>query len=492
MSLEPGDFRAGSSAESASVSATPLVIDLDGTLLRSDLLLEAGLLFLRDRPLAFWQPLVWLKSGRAVLKERLAATIRIDVDHLPFDLEVLAWVRAERNAGRTIVLATASHHAWARQIADHLQVFDDVLATDGTRNLSAGNKRDVLVERYGERGFDYVGNAHDDLPVLQVARRGYLVKPQPGLIRRVKALGTPVEVLVAGGTSVNTWFKALRLHQWLKNLLIFVPLLASHQIADPMLVTQGVLAFLFFGLCASSVYLLNDLLDLPEDRRHPTKHARPLACGALSVKTGLVAVPILLLLAFAGAVVFLPWVFTAVLAVYYVLTVAYSIDLKRRMMVDVLVLAALYTIRVIAGAAALGLGLTFWILAFSMFMFLSLAMVKRYAELKAAADRGQIGQTPGRGYWPSDLGMVAVLGAVSGYLAVLVLALYIDNEDTRILYTHAEWIWLAVPLLLFWISRVWMLAHRGQMNEDPLLFAIRDRASLVVGLLFVLVFWIAT
>ena len=472
--------------------APPLVVDLDGTLLRSDLLVESAVLFLRDSPQRFWLPFLWLARGKAVLKQRLAQATQIDVSSLPFSPEVMALVREARDAGRKVVLATASDRKLAEDVAAQLGLFDEVLASDGTRNLCAAHKRDVLVERFGEHGFDYVGNAHDDLPILAVARRGFLIDPQPGLEGRAKRLGAPIEVLGAGSERrLATWLKAVRLHQWLKNLLIFVPLLASHQITDPLLLWKGLLAFVFFGLCASSVYFLNDLFDLPEDRQHPVKRERPFASGRLSVKAGLLMVPVLLVSAFLGAVLLLPLEFAGILAMYYLLTLAYSLDLKRRMIVDVMTLAALYTIRVIAGAAAFGLTLTFWILAFSMFVFLSLAIVKRYAELHAAAELGRLGQTPGRGYRPSDMSMVAVLGSVSGYLAVLVLALYIHDEGTVHMYARPEIIWLAIPLLLFWISRVWMLAHRGQMNEDPLLFAVRDRVSLVVGLLFALVFWSA-
>jgi 4-hydroxybenzoate polyprenyltransferase/phosphoserine phosphatase len=469
----------------------PLVIDLDGTLLRSDLLVESGLLFLRANLLRFWMVLLWMVQGRAALKCRLAEATHIDVQRLPFRAEVTALIEAARREGRCVVLATASDRKVAEQVANHLGVFDDVLASDGQRNLSAQRKRDLLVERFGERGFDYVGNSHDDLPILASARVGFLVDPQPGLLGRAKGLETPIEVLSTGEPKLATWLNALRLHQWLKNLLIFAPLLAAHQITDPWLLGYGLLAFLSFGLCASSVYLLNDLLDLPEDRLHPVKRDRPFASGRLSVRVGLLAVPVLLLLAFGGALWLLPWQFTTVLGLYYVLTLAYSIDLKRRVMLDVMVLATLYTLRIIAGGMVFDLTLTFWMLAFSMFIFLSLAMVKRYAELHAAAARGALGQTPGRGYLPNDLGMVAALGAASGYIAVLVLALYIHDDATATLYAHSEWIWLAVPLLLFWIGRVWMLAHRGQMTEDPLLFAVRDRVSLLVGFLFGLVFWIA-
>jgi len=471
------------------VSTTPLVVDLDGTLLRSDLLLETGLRFLRLRPLQWHKPLGWLSRGKAMLKEKLALASDIEVGSLPYDPQVIALIEAERRSGRPVVLATASHQSLAERIASHLQLFDRVLATTAGHNLSAHRKRDLLVAQYGEGGFDYVGNSRDDLPVWAAARKAYVVNPERGVEGRAQALGNVEQVIHSNPATLQDWAKALRLHQWAKNLLIFVPLLAAHRFSDPLLLWQGLLAFLLFGLCASSVYLLNDLLDLPDDRLHHTKRHRPFAAGRLPISAGLLACPLLLAGAFGGAAWLLPWSFAAALAAYYSLTLAYSLALKRYMAVDVIVLALLYTLRIVAGAAAFGLDLTSWILAFSMFIFLSLALVKRYAELREARRQGRTEKTRGRGYYPDDLEMISSLGAASGYLAVMVLALYIQDPSTSALYAHPQLIWLACPLLLFWVTRVWMLTHRGQMNEDPVVFAIRDRLSLLTGLLFCLVFW---
>ncbi len=482
-------------AEAGGASATahpPLVIDLDGTLLRSDLLLETGMAFVRNRPWQLFRPLLWLGRGRAALKEALARAARLDVSVLPYDPQVIALIRAERRSGRTVVLATASHHSLAERIAEHLQLFDRVLASSGDENLAAQHKRDRLVELFGAQGFDYAGNSRADLPVWAAARQAYVVNPAPGVERRARAQGNVAQVLRTAPAAPRDWLHALRLHQWTKNTLLFVPLLAAHQLGNGSLIWQGLLAFLFFGLCASSVYLLNDLLDLDDDRHHRTKCLRPFAAGRLSIRSGLLALPGLLLLAFAGALGLLPWQFSAVLLAYYALTLAYSLVLKRYLAVDVIALALLYTSRIIAGAAVFDLPPTFWMLAFSMFMFLSLALVKRYAELHAALDRGLAAPSPGRGYCPADLGVISSLGAASGYLAVMVLALYIHDPLTAALYRQPHVIWLACPLLLFWITRVWMLTHRGQMHDDPVVFAIRDRASLAVGALFGLVFWIAT
>ena len=470
----------------------PLVIDLDGTLLCSDLLLETGLAFVRTHPARLLQPFLWLTESKATLKEGLAQATNLDVSRLPYDLEVIDFIEAEHRKGRRVILATASHHTLAVRVAGHLQLFDDVIASDGLHNLTAHQKKDTLVQRFGEGGFDYAGNAHDDLPVWRAARRAYVVNPERGLEKHTRQLDNLAGIIRSNQPALRDWAKALRFHQWTKNLLVFVPLLAAHRLNDLELVAQGLLAFVLFGLCASSVYLLNDLLDLGDDRHHPTKRRRPFAAGRLSIRSGLIAIPLLLITAFAGALWLLPIEFATVLAAYYALTLAYSLALKRRMVIDVITLASLYTLRIIAGGAALAIPLTFWMLAFSMFMFLSLALVKRYAELSQARVQGHTDKARGRGYYPSDLEMLASLGGSSGYVAVMVLALYINDLNATALYRYPEVIWLACPLLLLWITRVWMLTHRGQMHDDPVVFAIRDRTSLIIGGLVGLVFWIAT
>lgn len=470
----------------------PLVVDLDGTLLRSDMLVESAFAFLRHHPFRALAPVAWLRTGKANLKARLAAEVAIDAATLPYDKHVIDFLEQEKERGRTLVLATASHQVYAEAIAAHLGLFDRVLATEGDLNLSAQNKRDVLVGEYGEKGFDYLGNSRDDLKVWASAENAYLANPEFGVEAAARNLGNVARVIRDDVKPVRAWMKQLRLHQWAKNALIFVPLLASHRLAEIDLLLTGLLAFLFFGLCASSVYLLNDLLDLEDDRQHSSKRFRPLASGTVSIKAALLAFPALLMGAFAGAAWLLPWQFTLVLGGYYALTLAYSLVLKRVMTVDVITLALLYTVRIVAGAFAMDIRLTFWMLAFSLFLFLSLALVKRYAELREQRSQGKNELTRGRGYYPADLEMIASLGAASGYLSVMVLALYIQDHNTQTLYRNPEIIWLACPLLLYWITRTWMIVHRGWMNDDPVVFAIKDRNSLLLGLLFALVFWIAT
>jgi 4-hydroxybenzoate polyprenyltransferase len=464
---------------------------MDGTLLRSDMLLESVLVFVRAHPLRCYRLLGWLARGKAVLKEKLAAAVKIDPGQLPYNTNVLNLLASERQKGRHIALATASHRRLAEQVAEHLGGFDEIFATENGHNLSATAKRNALVERYGERAFDYIGNARDDLPVWLAANRAYVVDASPRIERLARAQGNVEQVLRSPTPGLRVWLKALRAHQWLKNLLLFTPLLASHNLMNGML-WQATLAFVLFCLCASSVYLTNDLLDLPDDRRHATKRFRPLAAGTLPLWYGVAISPVLQCVAFGVALTCLPWKFAAVLAIYYPITLGYSFVFKRMMVIDVIVLAGLYTLRIFAGAMACELSVSFWMLAFSIFLFLSLAFVKRYVELSAMKRCGHTEKTHGRGYYPSDLKMISALGAASGYQAVTVLALYLHDPATLVLYRHPLWIWGACVLLLFWITRIWMLAHRGEMHDDPVVFAIRDRASLITGILFGAVLWIAT
>lgn len=470
-------------------ASIPFVVDLDGTLLKSDVLFECAMAFIRSQPWRCFSLLIWFIQGKAYLKKQLAQSTYIDVSLLPYDPDVLAMIEEQRSLGRQIVLATASYHSLARRIGEHLQLFDDILATRLECNLSGHHKRDLLIELFGEQGFDYVGNSLEDLKIWRAAGHAYVVSPSASVLIAIKNLDNVVQPIISAATGLGEWRKALRLHQWVKNALIFVPLLAAHQIANPLLFWHGLLAFLFFGLCASGVYVLNDLLDLEDDRRHPTKRARPFARGHLSIKSGLMICPLLLIASLGGAWLWLPPQFVLVLAFYYVLTLAYSLKLKRVMTLDVITLALLYTLRIIAGGAAFNLELTAWMLAFSMFIFLSLALVKRYTELLVVSRRGGADKASGRDYYPADMAMLSSLGAASGYLAVMVLALYIRDSATVVLYDHPQIIWLACPLLLFWVTRVWILTHRGLMKDDPVVFALKDPLSLIVGALFFLVFW---
>ncbi len=303
--------------------------------------------------------------------------------------------------------------------------------------------------------------------------------------------GNLEQVLRTKQPTWKKWFSAIRFHQWVKNLLVFVPLLASHKFLNLDLFLSGLLAFFCFSLCSSSVYLLNDLLDLEYDRIHPVKRNRPFASGALPLKSGFLAIPLLLVLAFSLGYFYLPAGFTISMGVYLLLNMAYSTVLKRVIILDVIILALLYTLRVIAGTFAVGLILTFWMLAFSMFIFLSLALVKRYTEILQVQNRGKNHIIPGRCYCSADSDIVLFMGICTGLLSVLILAMYIQADTTSILYSSPELIWPACPLLLYWVSRIWLITHRGEMHDDPVIFALKDKTSMISGIFFGLVFWLA-
>ncbi|HOB61991.1 MAG TPA: UbiA family prenyltransferase [Candidatus Competibacteraceae bacterium] len=464
----------------------PLCVDLDGTLLNSDLLLEAALAQLKQAPLSVWQWPRWLAAGKARLKAEIADRVQLDIETLPYHLELLAFLREQKAQGRCLVLVTASHRRFADRVAEQLDLFDRVLATDSEHNLAGRRKAETLVELYGERGFDYAGNATVDLAVWRHARRALVVNAAPALMARASAVCEVERVFARPASPWRQWLRALRLYQWLKNVLIFMPLAAGHALNQPDKLLLGILAFLSFGLCASSAYLLNDLLDLSADRRHPRKRSRPFAAGQLPIAHGIAAVPLLLGMAFGLSL----WVdspyFSVILAGYYVFTLAYSLRLKRVLMLDTIVLAGLYTLRIMAGAAAVSILPSFWLLAFSMFLFLSLALVKRYSELWSLREQGEL-RASGRGYHVDDLNLLQNLGGAAGYLAVLVLALYVNSEASRALYEHPTVIWLLCPVLLYWISRVWLIAHRGEMHDDPIIFTLTDRHSRLMLLVCVLI-----
>jgi 4-hydroxybenzoate polyprenyltransferase len=469
--------------------AVPLAVDMDGTLIATDALVEGAVALLKRNPLSALQMLRWLAGGKARLKARIAEQAPLDVAHLPYRPQVLEYLQTARAQGRRIVLATAADARLAQQVADQLGLFDAVLASDGELNLAGERKRQRLVAEFGEKGFDYLGNARPDIAVWRSARMAVMVGGGAVLRRRVAGVTMLSQVLEGGHGGLADYAGALRLHHWLKNLLVFVPLLASHQIADPGLLARAGVAFIAFSLCASAVYLFNDLMDLETDRHHPHKRDRPIPAGRVPVQLALAALPILLAASLALTLA-LPWGLIAVISAYLGLNLAYSLSLKAVPILDVLILAGLYTLRIIAGSMATDLWLSPWLLAFSMFLFLSLALVKRYAELMAmrAVDGAR---ARARGYRLDDAELLASLGGGAGYLAVLVLALYIESGTSHALYARPQVLWALCVLLLYWISYLWLMAHRKRMDDDPLVFAMRNPVSRVLIALMALAALIA-
>ncbi|NMO20393.1 UbiA family prenyltransferase [Pyxidicoccus fallax] len=466
----------------------PLAVDLDGTLVRTDTLHENLLALFKHAPWLMLLVPLWVLKGKAFFKAEVARRVALDAARLPYNEELLAWLREEKARGRQLVLATAADRRIADGVAAHLGLFSDVYASDGTVNLSGARKLARLKESLGT--FDYAGNDAVDMPLWRESRQVVVVHAPAGVLKRAHGLGRQVHrVFEKPRVGARVWVKALRVHQWAKNALVFVPLLAAHKAAQPDMLLQAVLGFTAFSLCASSVYVLNDMLDLDSDRRHPTKCKRPFAACALPVSTGVFLAPALLL---AGALVcfFLPPAFAALLATYYALTLAYSLRLKQVVMLDVLVLAGLYTVRIFGGSLAVGVPTSSWLMMFSMFLFLSLALVKRLSEVRRLRLSNEKA-AHGRGYLAQDYEQLASLGAAAGQVSVLVLALYITSKEVTALYTYPERLWLLCPVMLYWVGRVWVLAHRGLVNEDPLVFALRDRVSYAVGLVSALVLWAA-
>ena len=474
----------------AEQSAVPLCVDLDGTLIYTDLVWESLVRLLRHNPLYGFVVPFWLMAGRARLKEEIAKRVDVDPAALPYNEALLEYLRSERSAGRQIILATASDSRLARRVADHLGLFNETLASDGQTNLRGKNKGSRLVEKFGSKAFDYAGNSSVDLPVWEQSRMAIVVNGARGLETKAGKCTDVSRVFPSSHSLLGSLLQAIRPHQWVKNLIIFVPLVTAHKLQEMTLCLQAAVAFVAFNLGASGVYVMNDLVDLEADRHHPGKKQRPFASGALPISVGFIVIPILLCAAAVLAFMLNPG-FAAVIGIYFLLTTSYSWRLKQVSLLDVFCLAALYTIRLVAGHEATGVRYSFWLLLFSMFIFLSLALVKRFQELSAARQQTRV-DIKGRGYAASDLELVATLGASSGYLAVLVMALYVNSEDVLRLYRTPILLLLICPLLLFWISRVWLIAHRGQMHEDPIVFALKDRASYVIGFLALVVLWMAT
>lgn len=455
-----------------------LAVDLDGTLIKTDLLLES-----------FWAACLkdWrtplhaaaaLFQGRAALKRCLARRIELDVAQLPYNQAVLDRVVAWRAAGGRTALVTASDQALADRVAAHLGLFDEVHGSDGNSNLKSERKEALLTARFGAQGFAYLGDHPADLPVWRRASRALTATSSASLRGKVEEIGIPAEHLPTGRPGLFDYLRAIRLHQWVKNILVFLPIFAAHRL-DAGSAVLSVLAFIAFGLTASAMYLLNDLLDLPADRAHPRKRHRPVAAGVVPILHASLLMP---LLAVAGGALSLAigGAFALVMVTYAVVTISYSFALKRVPVLDIAVLAGLYTLRIVAGGLATGTPLSVWLLAFSLFFFFALAAVKRHSELvNNGGSKG--GRVDGRGYEYDDLPLVPMMALSAGFVSVLVLALYIDSPAVRQLYAEPALLWGVCPVVQFWIARMVLITHRGGMTDDPIVFALKDRGSQLCG-----------
>lgn len=470
-------------------STLPLCVDLDGTLIRTDLFWESLFLEIKRSPLSLFQLPFWWLKGTAHLKRRLAGSIAISIEELPYHTNLLAYLTEQGRLGRAMYLVTGSDQQLAQKVADHLSLFQGVLASDGRCNLTGDRKSAVLRKQFGEQQYAYVGNSSSDLPVWRSAGEVILVAPSRRLRQSLQKHGRLSQVFEGPPRRWRSLWRALRPSHWTKNLLVFVPWITAHKFGDPQAFGQSLAAFLSFCLCASGTYLCNDLLDVPSDRRHAEKRHRPIASGELSPGRA----------AFWAAILFLGGLslgrlathgFISAIGAYLFIASLYSLYLKDLLMVDVVALGLLYTLRLLAGAQAIHVPLSPWLIAYSLFFFLSLALMKRVMELGAAQRMGQADRRV-RGYVPADLPLLESLGTASGYIAVLVFALYVDSEAVRTLYQRPERLWWLCLLLLYWISRAWLLARRGQLDEDPVRFAVTDHPSYAMGILAAIILWIS-
>ena len=471
-------------------SAAPLCVDLDGTLIRTDMLWETLLRVIKEKPWSVFLVPFWLLRGREWLKRRLAERADFDPECLPYCAELCEYLREQRNSGRKLILATASDQLVAERINAYLGVFDEVMGSGPEVNLKGRFKLARLQERFPQ-GFDYAGDSTADLQIFRAARRAIVVNASRHVQQAAAGAGNLDRIFSTSAESPwRRLVRAMRIHQWAKNLLVFVPVITSHRLFEMSVLLPSALIFIAFNLCASAVYVINDLVDLEADRSHSSKRLRPFAAGTLPIPAGIVLIPALLA-GTAGIVWLLPPVAAVVMAAYFSITLAYSLYLKRMLLVDVFALSALYTIRIAAGTAATGIHLSAWLLTFSIFLFLSLAFAKRASELRRLRDAGAC-ETRGRAYRASDLDQVNTFGVTSGFLAALVFALYINSEAVAPLYRHPGLLWVMCPLILYWIARIWILSWRGDLHEDPILFAIKDPATYYAAVLAGLVLAVAS
>ncbi len=479
---ERGSAASGLRAVDDGLRSLPLCVDLDGTLVATDTLYESVVRALRERPVALFGVLATLVRSLPAAKARLASLAPPDPATLPYREEVLDYVREARADGREVVLATASDRRTAEGVARHTGAFDRVMASDGRTNRKGSAKRQILEDAYGPRGFEYVGDSSADFAVWPGAGAASCVGLTERGLARVEQTTPVVRRFSVRPAGWRAWLRGIRVHQWVKNLLVFLVPLMAHRLSEADLFAAACIGFLSLSLCASGVYVLNDLVDLPDDRQHPTKRKRGFASGVLPLRSGLVLAPALAAAGLFLGAMWLPPAFVALAASYLLVTTAYTLWLKRLALLDVVVLALLFGLRVVAGGLATDVPVSPWLLGFSLLFFLGLAFLKRYADLRAlAATRGD--GLPGRAYRQTDVQRLGVLGLACGVLAVGVMGFYVRSEKVAELYTHPEWLWALVPILAVWLGRAWWLAHRGEMLEDPVLFTVADRTSWAIAAL---------
>ncbi len=453
----------------------PLCVDLDGTLITTDTLWESLLLLLKKNMFFALLLPFWLVRGKAYCKQQITQKTQLPIDSLPYNKSLITWLKQQKESGKSLILITGAYQSIAKQVATHLGIFSEVLATDGNNNLVGKNKRDLLNQRFNKSGYDYVGNSRQDLPVWQDARHSYVTNASQGTLRKAKQHAN-----VQGNFAVkrNKWAliaRALRVHQYAKNTLLFVPLLLTGIVINQEIFLNYLLTFISLSAFASSLYIANDLMDLTDDRKHPKKSQRPFACGALSLPFGVLLSCICFIIAIS-LLLFLPTITQYLLLSYVLLNLFYTHIFKKIILLDVFLLAALYTLRIILGMSLISFGYSAWLILFSIYFFISLAFMKRYIEINDMADAGA-NSLSGRAYKFEHKNLIAIFGIISAYVSAVIFSLYINSTKALHIYAHPQILYGTVLIILYWISRTWLLAWDKKVHHDPVLFALTDKVS---------------
>jgi 4-hydroxybenzoate polyprenyltransferase len=463
----------------------PLCVDLDGTILQTDLLFESIIYLLKKNFFYIFIIPFWFLKGRYYTKFKLLEYVSPTVISLPYNSEIIDFIVAEKEKGRKIVLVTATAQPLAEKVAAHLGLFDEVLASKNGINLLGTEKAKFLVAEYGFKKFDYIGDSFKDIDVWQKSNIAHIATNNESLIKAAGKIAKIGKIFNQPKENLKVFFKQIRIHQWVKNLLLFLPPLLAHK-TNIDTYTSVIWGFLAFSLIASAIYVINDLADIESDRNHPAKKSRPLAAGKLKILTAFKIIPALLIIGFGLSIIALDYNFTLVLLLYSLITVYYSFRIKKVYLLDIITLSILYTIRLIAGGIITDTVLSPWLFSFTLFIFLSLGALKRYTELKGLLLDNKV-KTRGRDYYVEEIPLVLNLGISSGVVSTLVFTLYINNPDVLHLYKHPIYLYFITPVVLYWILRMWFVAHRGLMLDDPIAYSMKDKVSFVVFALVVLI-----
>lgn len=459
----------------------PLIVDLDGTLIKTDMLFEGILVLLKKNILYFFVIFYWALYGKQTLKYKLAEIVTPNIDKLPKNIDFINFLKKQKKEGRKLVLATASTVKYANLYSEHLNLFDEILASDEKTNLKGKKKLEIIKETYSD--FDYAGDSMADEVIFSHATEFHLVNSNKKLIKKLQHKSN-ITVWGCSASSISDWITQLRIYQWIKNVLLFVPLFVTHQHINTDSAISTFLGFISFSVIASSTYILNDMIDINTDRNHPRKCNRPLASGKISIKHGI----------FGGAVLFLLGItisatissnFLLIICTYLATTLAYTFHLKTYVLIDTIILAGLYTLRIIAGAILIKVELSFWLLAFSMFTFFSLALVKRCSEIHFVATEGKL-STKGRDYNTSDYDLLQSFGASSSLMSLLMLMFYIEDSFQQNFYNEPQLLWLILPAFAYFFMRIWLKTTRSEMHDDPIVFALKDKGTLITVLFIII------